>query len=269
MFSGRWDDGLERDAEGRIFIDQSIDIFLPLVNYLRQLDYATRLPNRGQRSLPQIDKCNEPAWYRMLDYYDMTLGVYPIGVYKIGPGYSDNFTKKIVIGHPDYEIDSKELATFCLLPREEDYVHQRYLKSFEVFLGVHSSVQIGWLDWSKRGRFGTQKDKRDRSGVGYDPHTIALDIGRKCIAANLDKSYTHQSGASLETTENPIQNCSINIGSAIRCVNRGTAWCVDAKYIRGSDEKTANAVEIFAGRMSAPVPCLTVRGNVRIAAIEF
>ena len=31
-FSGRWDDSLEKDADGNFFIDQPIELFLPLVN---------------------------------------------------------------------------------------------------------------------------------------------------------------------------------------------------------------------------------------------
>lgn len=34
-FSGRWDESLEKTPEGRFFIDQSIDLFLPLIDYLR------------------------------------------------------------------------------------------------------------------------------------------------------------------------------------------------------------------------------------------
>ena len=41
-FSGRWDDNLEKTKDGRVFIDQPIELFLPLINYLRAL--ATHHP---------------------------------------------------------------------------------------------------------------------------------------------------------------------------------------------------------------------------------
>jgi hypothetical protein len=34
-FSGRWDESLEKDRDGNFFIDQPIELFLPMVNYLR------------------------------------------------------------------------------------------------------------------------------------------------------------------------------------------------------------------------------------------
>lgn len=34
-FSGRWDDSLEKDENGHYFIDQSYDLFEPMINYLR------------------------------------------------------------------------------------------------------------------------------------------------------------------------------------------------------------------------------------------
>ena len=34
-FSGRWDDSLEKDSDGNFFIDQPIDVFLPMIDYLR------------------------------------------------------------------------------------------------------------------------------------------------------------------------------------------------------------------------------------------
>jgi hypothetical protein len=34
-FSGRWDDSLEKDADGNFFIDQPIEWFQPMIDYLR------------------------------------------------------------------------------------------------------------------------------------------------------------------------------------------------------------------------------------------
>ena len=34
-FSGRWDANVEKDADGAFFIDQPIELMMPLINYLR------------------------------------------------------------------------------------------------------------------------------------------------------------------------------------------------------------------------------------------
>ena len=34
-FSGRWDDSVAKDADGAFFIDQPIELMMPLINYLR------------------------------------------------------------------------------------------------------------------------------------------------------------------------------------------------------------------------------------------
>ena len=36
-FSKNWEDGLDRDKDGNIFVDQDPDLFLVLINYLRNL----------------------------------------------------------------------------------------------------------------------------------------------------------------------------------------------------------------------------------------
>ena len=42
-FSGRWDDSIEKDRHGNFFIDQPIELFLPMIKY--QMEYYSIKPN--------------------------------------------------------------------------------------------------------------------------------------------------------------------------------------------------------------------------------
>ena len=48
-FSGRWDDNVEKDADGRFFIDQPAHLFMPLVDF-RYEPYDNPNPNLNQAS---------------------------------------------------------------------------------------------------------------------------------------------------------------------------------------------------------------------------
>ena len=70
-FSGRWDDSLAKDEDGRYFIDQDPNVFVPLVNYLRQQDHKTREDLVVPPPRPTADFCS------MLEYYGLMSSVYP------------------------------------------------------------------------------------------------------------------------------------------------------------------------------------------------
>lgn len=72
-FSGRWDDMLEKDRDGNFFIDQPIELFLPMVNYLRAKSCET--PLGPPVKSPQLKSYDERQdFYRMTEYFGMTLG---------------------------------------------------------------------------------------------------------------------------------------------------------------------------------------------------
>mmetsp|Transcript_33556 Transcript_33556/g.81126 ORF Transcript_33556/g.81126 Transcript_33556/m.81126 type:complete len:319 (+) Transcript_33556:82-1038(+) len=70
-FSGRWDDSLERDEEGKFFIDEDPEPFMTLINYLRRLDKRKRF----DIDTPAPSATHNFCW--MLEYYDLMLSVYP------------------------------------------------------------------------------------------------------------------------------------------------------------------------------------------------
>ena len=72
-FSGRWDDGMEKDNEGNFLIDQEYFLFIHILNYLRNKSNGTE---KYCMQSPDIEKRNGDL-YRMVDYYGLTNGLYP------------------------------------------------------------------------------------------------------------------------------------------------------------------------------------------------
>merc|ERR1719313_26263 len=68
MCSGRWSDPLERDEEGRLFIDFSPDLFMPLVDFLRQKSIED--PSEPVKP-PELPQSREEAFRRVVRYYGL------------------------------------------------------------------------------------------------------------------------------------------------------------------------------------------------------
>ena len=247
-FSGRWDDSLEKDADGRFFIDQSMALFQPLVDYLRAVASQTplaRFPASPVFSDPNLQQ----DFYRMVEYYGITLGVFPIGMYKL----DSNLNQELVSSYPDYEVTSDETATFWLVPQGNG--HQRYINSFEVTLGAHTIAQIGWTGWTSRNTVLTQV-AGGYQGAGYGNFTMAFDCTRLGMIVN--QQYTS------------IPNTSVQNGTVIRCESKGESWSFDGDLkVLTVASPPENAVQVSKPNVSTPVPCLTVKGSFRISYIEL
>ena len=79
-FSGRWDDSLEKDRDGNFFIDQPIELFRPMINYLRHCECET--PRSLSVKSPDASffekrDATYTDFLRMVEYYGMTPGIYP------------------------------------------------------------------------------------------------------------------------------------------------------------------------------------------------
>jgi len=108
-FSGRWDDSLEKDKDGNFFIDQDYSLFKYIIEYLRNKaneteEYALKspdvlkdtfdsgklqafhqmrewgyeadkMPDELKDKGRNLDKLRE--FYRMVEYYGLTNGIYP------------------------------------------------------------------------------------------------------------------------------------------------------------------------------------------------
>jgi hypothetical protein len=122
-FSGRWDDSLEKSSEGRYFIDQPIELVLPLVNYLR--DLASETPSVRPAKSPTFEGEMRFKFYRMVEYYGMAPGVYPQGLFHLFD--TSGAPTTLVASHPDLEIKGEEFSTYCLsrsLRQPPQYISQ-------------------------------------------------------------------------------------------------------------------------------------------------
>jgi len=171
-FSGRWDDSLEKDADGNFFIDQPIELFLPMVNYLRAR--ACMTPRVPFVKSPKVSGELYTDFMGMLEYYGMTLGVYPFEIKQVY-GNSDSQ----VSGYPEYEVNTEQRTLFQLLPCKGN--HNSSVKSFEVTFGRLSTAQVGWMVSYENLELDDQT-----SSVGGVEGSIGIDCVRSCIAYGED-----------------------------------------------------------------------------------
>ena len=87
MFGGRWDDSLPKAKDGSFFIDRKPELFLPLLDFLR--DLAAMVPSdvAGSHPTPPMtpsfsNQNDEIAFRRMVDSYDLTNVLYSYEIYQ-------------------------------------------------------------------------------------------------------------------------------------------------------------------------------------------
>ena len=138
QFSGRWDGGIPHDAEGNIFIDLPYDLFKSLLDFLR-------IKSMSSLSDPLLcvatcDCCADPHlvhkrdFQRIVDYYGLSLCLYPIKLEKkeqLSVDLKDNAT---VLQWPDMVIEKEKSwyppARFHILP----HGHERVIKTIEILI---------------------------------------------------------------------------------------------------------------------------------------
>ena len=64
MFSGRWDQQLGRDKEGRVFLDFDPHLFGIILNHLRHLGYA----RNSFFNADLVEECKRPAFLQLVLY---------------------------------------------------------------------------------------------------------------------------------------------------------------------------------------------------------
>jgi hypothetical protein len=166
-FSGRWDETLEKDQDGNFFIDQPIELFRPMINFLRAK--ACETPLGPPIKSPYIrDYDLRQDFYRLVEYFGMTPGIYPtvIELHRGEPGSAKIGT------FPDCFVKSSEWCTFTVLNQGQ---HNREIISYEVVLGSVERAQIGWINES---RYVENLSAINKNGVGDEENSIALDCCR-------------------------------------------------------------------------------------------
>jgi hypothetical protein len=141
-FSGRWDDSLEKDSEGKFFIDQDPAIFLILINYLRQLDMTSRNDIRVPCPEANFDFC----W--MLEYYNLMPAVYRLE-WKYWHKHNIGFFTVLKSPYGSSILTSKDdNDAFTLL----DLRH--FDKGVSEFTAVFDKGSNGKIGWASNGEIG-------------------------------------------------------------------------------------------------------------------
>mmetsp|Transcript_1454 Transcript_1454/g.1994 ORF Transcript_1454/g.1994 Transcript_1454/m.1994 type:complete len:277 (-) Transcript_1454:267-1097(-) len=178
-FSGRWDDSIEKDKNDDFFIDQEFSLFEIMLNYLRN---KANVIDKYPLQSPTITRERVEDFYRMLDYYGMTNGLYPTNL-AIHTGSEDSVE---IIGSK--EVNAKEWTTFHLVSAG----HERRVKSYEVRLGADvKRIQIGWKITKDEVKF----VEGNTVGVGDVSHTFALDLTLSTYLVEGVRGSNRSSGA--------------------------------------------------------------------------
>ena len=236
-FSGRWDDSLEKDKNGNFFIDQDYSLFYPMINYLRNQSNGTETyPPRSPILKDSFGEGNTLAdFYRMVEYYGMTDGIYPTRLVIIA-GTEDS----VDFIHP-MKVNAKEWTTFEL----SRFGHNRDVKSYEITLGENvKRIQIGWNHVN-----GTVPAITFGTGIGDITNTSAIDFTRSCYLLNgIKKQIDH-----LEHQK----------GTVVRSENYGSDWYVDGEMIR----PTLN--NAFSTTVKGIVPYISIKGEMEVTAVKL
>jgi len=251
-FSGRWDDSVEKDADGRFFIDQPSELFMPLVDFLRAK--AIETPGATAVSPPAIGDDKERTvtehksagklrsdFRRLLEYYGMTPFVYQL-VVSLHRGQPD--TASFVAG-VEPGANCTNWSTCMLSPGH----HERKVVSFSVTLDSVERPQIGWA----ASKFTPQHQTGELKGVGEDGASIALDGLRGGVCMN---GAVHM----------PLDALTLQAGSVVTCERTDAVWrwLVDGREVAVVQEA---AVTSLRGRDCRPA--ISGKGHWRVTHYTF
>jgi hypothetical protein len=256
QFSGRWDDNLPVDKDGRILINQPHELFKPMIDFL--LDKECETPLTGKAVSPHFDDARmKMRFYRMVEYYQMTLGVYPFTVCKVN---SPEGIGSVVGSHPDYAVESTSgFASFAVVPEND---HPRRILSFEVTVGTFTSISVGWSVANVKDIYTEFPEGR---GVGYATTSIALDASKASVVHKISDDYS----GGVTTANIHISGLSIKEGSVIRCEDFGNRWLVDGVLI--ASNKVEEGSRTITGWTPRPktIPFVSCQGCFRFSKIEL
>eukprot|EP00594_Rhizosolenia_setigera_P007067 CAMPEP_0178952842 /NCGR_PEP_ID=MMETSP0789-20121207/8080_1 /TAXON_ID=3005 /ORGANISM="Rhizosolenia setigera, Strain CCMP 1694" /LENGTH=345 /DNA_ID=CAMNT_0020634019 /DNA_START=132 /DNA_END=1169 /DNA_ORIENTATION=- len=249
-FSGRWEDNQEKDENGHYFIDQSYDLFEPMINYLRNRSNGIELYPLNSPYFSDDEKRSD--FYRMVEYYGMTDGIYPTSLI-IHHGPEDNVEME-----SRWKVNVKEWTTL-LLARNN---HSRYIKTFSVLIGPVERIQIGWLYNTTSLDFSTG----NKLGVGDVEYTSSIDLTRSCYLCD---------GANT-----PIEGLQHQAGTVVRSEDYGRQIFVNDELMVSSSNDLESGVvqaldpEKWSTSSDGNVyqylhPTISVKGQFEIIDVEF
>lgn len=243
-FSGRWDDSLAMDRNGNFFIDQPIELFQPLLNYLRAKACECALAPPVTSPVFE-DEEKRRGFIRMVEYFGMTSGVYPTVMEMCRGGLES----AEICEHPDLSVVAREWSTFTLETRG----HKRPIRSFSVILGKVERAQIGWV---RTGHFVKRLRPGNHKGVGEEKFSFGLD----CC----------QGGLLYEGSFNKIDDeFTAEEGTVIRSENKGERWLVNGQLVASSIalEETFQLPPDL--QQYSLIPAFSGKGEWKVCEVEF
>ena len=253
-FSGRWDDSIEKDENGHFFIGQDYPLFRHIIQYLQNKangdeKYIVQSPKLVGSD--ELENYTLHDLYRMIDYYGLTNGMYPVAL-RVHDGAS-------VKGMDTKCINAQELTTCIIAPKG----HARRVKTFEVTLGNVQRIQIGW---AINGSFMRRSVNLDNGGIGHKIGTFALDLT--------------QSSYLFEGQRTPVDGLlEHSEGTVVRSENYGKVWYVNGNIVEPCifiknmwDEvclSTGRDGRRNLKRTVEPHPIISLKGEIEISLVEL
>ena len=251
-FSGRWDDSVEKDADGRFFIDQPSELFMPLVDFLRAK--AIETPDATPAFPPAIGDDRERTatelksagilrgdFRRLLEYYGMTPFVYQLVVsLHRGQPSTASFVTGVEPG-----ANCTNWSTCMLSPGHH---HQRKVVSYSVTLDSVERPQIGWASHTS---FTPQHQVGELKGVGEDRASIALDGLRGGVCMD---GAVHM----------PLDALTLQAGSVVTCERMDAVWrwLVDGQEV-------AVVQQAAVASLGDPRPAISGKGHWRVTHYTY
>ncbi|GFH59826.1 hypothetical protein CTEN210_16302 [Chaetoceros tenuissimus] len=253
-FSGKLDKSLDKDRHGNFFIEEEFDLFKKMIDALRKKATSTK---KYPYKAPQGNE----DFYRMLEYYKMTQGIYPLKLDELYCPTDEGCAYTFMTG-VEYELKTKKFCTFRITRNG----HNRTVKSFEIRIGKLERLQIGIKNPPDSyhpfisGKKLELPQYSQNMGVGDLEHTFALDTRKSCI---LD------GGKAIKN----IQNIEFKEGTVIRIepCSYEQKWYVDGNLI-ASEKDQEGEVTVIPQKSSL---ChnglieLSIQGNVKIINVEY
>lgn len=245
-FSGRWDDSIEKDRDGNIFIDQDPKDFITLIGYLRlrmnnhsrQVAYK-HLPN------PTYSFCS------MLEYYNLMPGVYP----QNWIGDRDAFTSEEISYGTVVLVSKNEegLPAYASVVQYAGKLSRAGVSEFTVEYEKGTTGSVGWLQCADKGLDTTVF------------HPLTESVGNS-IFLNVTERKIFGPMSILE--DNMMMNCN---GSRTKVICKYDGQMrysieVDGVSVRGGVATTLNKPSRFE---LCIFPVISFRGKVTVTGLKY
>ena len=224
-YSGQWDDSLLRDASGRFFVDAEPELFVSIVNYLR--DYNLMLPSAKDSAYAKPTSFSDTDKQLRLERLLKSIHLQP----RIPFHWMKIQRSRLSLINGTIQDEILQQAGTNYLFDLTEYVVQRKVSdnrrvvSFEVnvCMAATAHLRIGWY--------------------GYSLENVTVEMIRRNASMWLTlpqgrlKSHTIGEAGFLPTL---VHDERINIPKKtdykISCLNRGAEWYIDDKLVADTKE---------------------------------